>query len=196
VLARHGRTIGHLLGVYRPSIEQTLVEYPIVAARLQRFARQKRGLSVSFISDVWPGCTSGFKGNELRNPADLTDKDTPPNMFCKIPHDAPKFVRGARNVPCLEGYVGMRAATVDECFGRRPDQTPGSSSVPGYNPPAFHGPQMPQTTPFDPADNQRNYQHSQPMSGGEPFSAFGAKSTAAPVKEASWQSLLSAPLGS
>jgi len=56
---------------------------------------------------------------------------------------------------------------------------------------------MPQSGPFTPADSQRNYQHSQAVSGGEPFSAFGAKEQPLPpVKEASWQSLLSAPLGS
>jgi phospholipid/cholesterol/gamma-HCH transport system substrate-binding protein len=196
VLTRNGRIIGHLLGVYRDTVEQVLVQYPIAASRLQRFSRQKRGLSVSFISDVWPGCTQGFRGNDLRNPGDLTDKDTPPNMYCKIPHDEQRFVRGARNVPCSEGYVGMRAATVDECFGRKPDQTPGSSGDLPYTAPPFSGPNMPQRTPLDPEDNQRNYQHDQAVSGGEPFSAFGAKSTAAPVKEESWQSLLSAPLGS
>jgi phospholipid/cholesterol/gamma-HCH transport system substrate-binding protein len=196
VLTRNGRTVGHLLGVYRPGIEQVLVEYPIAAARLQRFSRQKRGLSVSFVSDVWPGCTSGFKGNDLRNPNDLTDKDAPPNMFCKVPHDAQKYVRGARNIPCVEGYVGMRAGTVAECFGRRPDQTPGTSGDPAYTPAPFSGPSIPQRTPFDPADNQRNYQHDQAMAGGEPLSALGAKSSAAPMKEESWQSLLAAPLGS
>jgi phospholipid/cholesterol/gamma-HCH transport system substrate-binding protein len=196
VLTRNGRTLSHVLGVYRDGIEQILVEYPIAAARLQRFSRAKRGLSVSVITDVWPGCTQGFKGNDLRNPNDLTDKDTPPNMFCKVPHDRQLYVRGARNIPCSEGYGGMRAATVAECFGRRPDQTPGTSGDPKFTPPPFSGPSMPQRTGLDPADDQRNYQHSQPMSGGEPFSAFGAKSTAAPVKEESWQSLLSAPLGS
>jgi len=196
VLTRNGRTLGHLLGVYRDGLEQVLVQYPIAVSRMQRWARQKRGLSVSFISDVWPGCTSGFKGNDLRAPGDLADKDAPPNMFCKVPHDAPKFVRGARNIPCAEGYVGMRAATIDECFGRRPDQTPGTSGQAPYTPPAFRGPQMPQRTKLDPPDNQRNYQHDTGVSGGEPFGAFGAKSTAAPVKEESWQSLLSAPLGS
>ena len=196
VLTRYGSSVAHLLGVYRPALEQTLIEYPITAARLQRFSRQKRGLSVSFITDVWPGCTAGFKGNDLRSPNDITDKDTPINTYCKIPHDSQKFVRGARNVPCLEGYVGMRAATVDECFGRRPDQTPGSSGDPAYTPPSFAGPALPQRTPLDPADQQRNYQHDQAMAGGEPLDAFGARSTPVPVKEESWQSLLSAPLGS
>jgi phospholipid/cholesterol/gamma-HCH transport system substrate-binding protein len=197
VLTRNLRTIGHLLGVYRDTVEQVLVEYPIAAARLQRFSRQgKRGLSVSVVSDVWPGCTSGFKGNDLRPPNVLVDKDAPPNQFCKVPHDAQKFVRGARNVPCSEGYVGMRAATIDECFGRRPDQTPGSAGQGSYVPPAFSGPQMPQHGGFNPPDNQRNYQHNIAMPGGEPLAPFGAKSTAAPVKEESWQSLLSAPLGS
>jgi phospholipid/cholesterol/gamma-HCH transport system substrate-binding protein len=117
-------------------------------------------------------------------------------MYCKLPHDAQAFVRGARNIPCSEGYVGMRAATVDECFGRRPDQTPGTSGQGPYKPPPFSQPVFPQTGGLNDPDNQRNYQHDVPMRGGEPLAPFGAKSTAAPVKEESWQSLLSAPLNS
>jgi phospholipid/cholesterol/gamma-HCH transport system substrate-binding protein len=194
VLARNGQTLGHLLGVYRDGLEQVLVEYPIAASRLQRFSRAKRGLSVAFGTEIWPGCGTGFKGNDLRNYDDLADKDAPPNMYCKIPHDQQAFVRGARNIPCSEGYVGMRAASVAECFGRRPDHTPGTSGQPPYTPPAFSGPLLDQKGPLTPADDQRNYQHD--MAGGEPLSAFGTKSTAAPAKEESWQSILSAPLGS
>jgi phospholipid/cholesterol/gamma-HCH transport system substrate-binding protein len=197
ILARNMRAVGHLLGVYRDGIEQVLVEYPIALAREQWVVRgPTRGLHAGLNTVVWQGCSEGFRGNDLRNYNDLTDKEAPANEYCKAPHDAQKYVRGARNIPCSEGYVGMRAATVDECFGRRPDQTPGTSGFPAYNPPTFRGPQTPQRTDFDPHDNQRNYQHSTStaMPGGEPLDTLGAKSTAAPVKEESWQSLLSAPL--
>lgn len=194
ILTRNLRTIGHLLGVYRANVEQVLVDYPIADSRLQRALRGQRGLRASFVSALWEDCSNGFKGNDLRNPSDVTDKESAPNQFCKIPHDAQKYVRGARNIPCSEGYVGMRAGTVSECFGRRPDQTPGSSRQPAYTPPPYQAP-LPgsQRTPLDPPDNQRNYQHIV-IKGGEPMAALGAKSTEAPAKEASWQSMLTDPL--
>lgn len=202
ILAKNARTVGHLLGVYRDGLEQVLVQYPILASREQRWVRG-HGLGISLVTDVWPGCTKGFKGNDLRNPQDLTDKEAPVNFFCKIPHDAQTYVRGARNVPCAEGYVGMRAATIAECFGRRPDQTPGASGEGTFHPTPFSGPPNPVTmpqqkspfAPFNPPNNQRNYQHELSAKGGEPMAKMGATSTPAPVKEASWQSLLSAPLG-
>jgi phospholipid/cholesterol/gamma-HCH transport system substrate-binding protein len=196
ILTKNLRTVGHLLGVYRDGLEQILVEYPILTSREQRWSRA-HGLAISVVADVWPGCTTGFKGNDLRAPNDMTDKEAPVNFFCKIPHDAQRYVRGARNVPCAEGYVGARFATVDECFGRRPDQTPGSSGDAKFVPSPYTPPNpllQPQRTPLDPPDNQRNYQHIQ-VKGGEPLAGFGAASTPASVKEASWQSLLSAPLG-
>jgi phospholipid/cholesterol/gamma-HCH transport system substrate-binding protein len=195
ILTKNMRTIGHLLGVYRDGLEQVLVQYPITMAREQRWIRRDN-LQVSVVSSIWQACTEGFKGNDLRNAGDMTDKEAVPGQFCKVPHDAPKFVRGARNLPCQEGYVGMRAATVDECFGRRPNQNPytgfaGSPSLP-FQPP---GPGSQTNPPFTPPNNQRDYQHDIPVKGGEPLAAFGAVSTAAPAKEASWQSLLTAPLG-
>jgi phospholipid/cholesterol/gamma-HCH transport system substrate-binding protein len=192
IVFRNAITVAHLLGVYRDNLEQLLVQEPIMANRLQRGVRG-HGLQVSFVTAVWSGCTRGFKGNDLRNPNDLTDKDPPVNFYCKIPHDAQSFVRGARNIPCSEGYKGMRAATIDECFGRRPDQTPGSSGQLPFTSAPFSMPLMPQRTPLDPPDNQRNYQHDIPAKL-EPMAPFGAKSTAAPLKEASWQSLLAGPL--
>jgi phospholipid/cholesterol/gamma-HCH transport system substrate-binding protein len=194
VLARNGRTMGHLFGVYRGGLEQILVQYPIVVAREQRATAADRGIQVTLNAAMYPHCEEGFKANDLRNPNDMTDKDGPVNAYCKAPHDSTKVVRGARNIPCAEGFVGMRAATIDECFGRRPDQTGGTTGIPDYKRPTFSGPAFAQNGPFTRADNQRNYQHDVPVSGGEPLAPLGAKSTAAPVKEESWQSLLSAPL--
>lgn len=193
VLARNLSTTAHLLGVYRDALEQVLVTYPTVLAKEQRVTRG-HGLTVSLVSDIWAGCTRGFRGNDLRNPQDLTDKDPVPNAFCKIPHDAQSFVRGARNIPCEEGYVGMRAATVDECFGRRPDQTPGESGqLPDSSTTLIPPSAGPQRTPLDPPDNQRNYQHEVPVEF-EPMAPFGAKSTIAPSQATTWQSLLAKPL--
>lgn len=195
ILTEHLTTIGELFGIYRDGLEQVFVQYPIALAREQRMVRGPgRGLRVSIVNDIWPGCTEGFKGKDLRNPNDLTDKDATANTFCKIPHDAQRYVRGARNIPCQEGMVGERRATVAACLGKRPNQTPGTSGDPEFERPDYREPWQPQRTPLNPENNQRDYQHELP--GGEPMAPFGATSTPAPTEEKTWQSLLTAPLES
>lgn len=49
-----------------------------------------------------------------RSPADVTEADTPDNLYCKLPQDSPISVRGARNYPCM-GKPGKRAPTVEIC---------------------------------------------------------------------------------
>jgi phospholipid/cholesterol/gamma-HCH transport system substrate-binding protein len=198
ILARNLRVVGDLLGAYRPGLEQVLVTYPLVEARLQRATRGTRGARVSLaVPVVYPNCTEGFKKGELRNINDLTDKDTPPNTYCKIPHDAQRLVHGARNIPCLDGNVGMRAALIDECFGRKPVPATiaGKSGDPGQLPLPNVIPRFGQRTPLDPPDNQKYYPHEQSdQSDSEPLSQLGAQGTPASGKEGTWQSLLTGPL--
>jgi phospholipid/cholesterol/gamma-HCH transport system substrate-binding protein len=194
ILAHNLRIVGQVFGVYRPGVEQVLVDYPVAEARLQTaVSHSTRGLDVTLRGQAYEGCTTGFHSENLRNPNDLTDKDAVPNTYCKVPHNDPRVARGARNIPCLEGHVGMRAATIDECFGRRPDQTAGSSS---QNPtlPVPDLPTGPQRTPLDPPDNQVHYPHPPDSGNSDPLSQLGGVSTPAPAKEDTWQSLFTAPM--
>jgi phospholipid/cholesterol/gamma-HCH transport system substrate-binding protein len=200
ILARNVRTLGKLLDVYRPGLEQLLVTLPAVEAKEQRATRGVRGARVSLgVPVIFPNCTQGFKSGDLRSPSDLTDKDPVPNTYCKIPHDAQMLVHGARNIPCLEGHVGMRAALVTQCFGdealpkseKRKTGDPGQADLPNVLG------KMPQHTPMDPPNNQKFYAHPHPdqSTDSEPLSQLGGQGTPASAKEGTWQSLLTGPLG-
>ena len=200
ILARNLHTLGNLLKVYRPGLEQLLVTLPTVEARLQRATRGRRGARVTLAVPVlYPNCTEGFKKGELRNLNDISDKDAPPNTYCKIPHDSQRLVHGARNIPCLEGHVGMRAALVTQCLGRESTSSAvtGKSGDPGQLSLAPNViPQKKGDGPLDPSDNQKYYSHPQPgrKHETEPLSELGGQGTPAPEKEGTWQSLLTGPL--
>lgn len=51
---------------------------------------------------------------QWRSPADVSEADTPDNLYCKLPQDSPISVRGARNYPCMT-KPGKRAPTVEIC---------------------------------------------------------------------------------
>jgi phospholipid/cholesterol/gamma-HCH transport system substrate-binding protein len=201
ILSHSVKTLGDLTNVYRRGLEQVLVAYPLVEARLQRLTRGNRGARVGLAVPVaFPNCTEGFKQNELRNPNDLSDKDAPPNTYCKIPHDAQRFVHGARNIPCLEGHVGMRAALVSDCLGdtRTPGSITSKSNEPGQLGLPNVIPNETGNSPLAGPENQRFYPHQQPGSDNgddfEPLSQLGGQGTPSSGKEASWQSLLAGPL--
>lgn len=62
-----------------------------------------------------PPCTVGFlPPSSWRSPQDQSVIDTPDGIYCKLPHDSPIAVRGARNYPCME-HPGKRAPTVELC---------------------------------------------------------------------------------
>jgi phospholipid/cholesterol/gamma-HCH transport system substrate-binding protein len=122
VLLANLTTLGQILVTYNPSLEQLLVMLPAVVAAEQSFGLPKNnptGLPAAgdfafTISDP-PSCTVGFlPPSQWRNPADTTSIDTPEGLYCKLPHDSPLAVRGARNYPCM-GHPGKRAPTVELC---------------------------------------------------------------------------------
>ncbi|WP_028935816.1 MCE family protein [Pseudonocardia spinosispora] len=185
VLAGNLRTVGGLLGVYRPALEQVFTDYPIALAWEQIITDgPNRGGHAGLQLNVYPGCTQGFQSTAERNGNDLTDKDPVPNTYCKVPHNDPRVVRGARNIPCLEGKVGVRAATAQECLGRAPDETTGDGTPFAPENPLATG-RLPQSGPLSPPA----------VSGSnrdDPLAALGG--TGAPGKETPWQSLLTGPL--
>ena len=121
ILLANLTTVGQILLTYNPSIEQVLVIFPGIIAAEQSFGLPKNnptglpsGDFALTVNDP-PPCTVGFlPPSQWRNPADETVVDTPDNLYCKLPQDAPVSVRGARNYPCM-GHPGKRAPTVELC---------------------------------------------------------------------------------
>jgi phospholipid/cholesterol/gamma-HCH transport system substrate-binding protein len=181
--------IGKLLTVYRPAVEQLLVIYPITYAREQRaLMGPNRGLRASIALGKYPSCTDGFQPQDMRNLNDISDREAVQGEYCNVPHDDPRAVRGSRNVPCLEGKIGMRSATIDECLGRKPNQDAGTSPRVGLITPSPDGPER---TPFDSPDNQTGFHPSRPH---DPLQDIGIVGSSGSKKEQTWQSMLTAPL--
>ena len=120
VLLANLTTVGQVLLTYNKSVEQLLVLFPPYLAGLQSVTpinnptgKPLGDFSIT-IADP-PACTVGFlPPSQWRSPADTTEVDTPDGLYCKLPHDSPVAVRGARNYPCVE-HPGRRAATVQDC---------------------------------------------------------------------------------
>jgi phospholipid/cholesterol/gamma-HCH transport system substrate-binding protein len=125
VLLANLTSLGQVAVTYRPSLEQILVLLPPVTAYYQssRATNNPTGIPLGDfriqISDP-PSCTVGFlPQSQWRSPADTTTIDTPTDLYCKLPQDAPVAVKGARNLPCM-GHPGKRAPTVAICDSDRP----------------------------------------------------------------------------
>lgn len=120
VLLANLTTVGQIALTYNPSIEQLLVLLPPYVAQIQTYLHTKNpsGLPNGEFSlglGDPNSCTVGFlPPSAWRSPADLSDADTPDNIYCKLPQDSPIAVRGARNYPCM-AHPGKRAPTVELC---------------------------------------------------------------------------------
>ncbi|GAA2556391.1 MCE family protein [Mycolicibacterium diernhoferi] len=121
VLLANLTTVSQILLTYNPALEQLFVLLPNYIAAQQSFGLPKNnptGLPVGdftlTVGDPNP-CLVGFlPPSQWRSPADTSTVDTPDNLYCKLPHDSPISVRGARNIPCME-HPGKRAPTVELC---------------------------------------------------------------------------------
>jgi virulence factor Mce-like protein len=125
VLLANLTTIGQIGVTYHPSLEQLLVLLPPSVAAYSSYGivNNPTGLAVGgftlTIADP-PACTVGFlPPSQWRSPADTSEKDTPDDMYCKLPQDSPIAVRGVRNNPCM-GHPGKRAPTVEICNSDKP----------------------------------------------------------------------------
>jgi phospholipid/cholesterol/gamma-HCH transport system substrate-binding protein len=125
VLLANLTTLGQILVTYHPALEQLLVLLPPSVAGIQTVspAWNPTGAPLAdfaiTVNDPVP-CTVGFLPPSMwRSPADLTDIDTPDDMYCKLPQDSPIAVRGARNNPCMN-KPGKRAPTVEICESDEP----------------------------------------------------------------------------
>ena len=120
VLAANLANFGRIGVIYHKSLEQALVIFPALMAALNTVAGgvpADEGGKLDFkihIQDP-PGCSVGFIPPPLiRSPADTTLRELPDGLYCKVPHNDPSVVRGARNYPCQE-FPGKRAPTVQLC---------------------------------------------------------------------------------
>jgi len=136
-------TVGQVLEVYLPGVEQILVVYPAVMSAIQ--AASTGGapgtiyLGARLSVNQPPNCYTGFLPiAQQRDFHDETQRpDVPDDLYCKVAHDDPRAVRGARNTPCFN-VPGVRAASVEECMGREigsvSDPLPGRRTVAAYDP--------------------------------------------------------------
>lgn len=92
------------LGLYNDHLEQLLSDYPMAlsmvqSATLPAYGDHQVRLTLANIDDP-PECTQGFlPTSQWTSPFDETPRRTP-LVYCTAPHDDPRDVRGARNVPC------------------------------------------------------------------------------------------------
>ncbi|MDH6245338.1 MlaD family protein [Mycobacterium sp. OTB74] len=120
ILLANLSTIGQIAVTWHASVEQLLVLLPPFVSQIETYApvNNPTGLPNGEFSlglGDPPSCTVGFlPPSAWRSPADLSDVDTPDNLYCKLPQDSPIAVRGARNYPCLD-HPGKRAPTVELC---------------------------------------------------------------------------------
>jgi phospholipid/cholesterol/gamma-HCH transport system substrate-binding protein len=116
-------SVGQVAVTYHAGLEQILVVYPPLLAGLLTAIRGpiEYGATVDFMLGFEdpPGCTTGFlPPDQRRSPADLRQIDTPDDLYCKVPQNAPEAVRGIRNTPCVD-VPGKRAPTPELCHDPR-----------------------------------------------------------------------------
>lgn len=112
-----------VLNVYLPGIEHALIIVPpMVEAGLAAISTVKtvNGYpegALSFRTNFGepPVCTAGYpEAAHHRSAADLSPAAIESSSWCKVPHQAPVVVRGARNDPCPNDPT-RRAATAAGC---------------------------------------------------------------------------------
>lgn len=111
-----------VLAVYHPAIKSLLITIPALIEAQSAVAiyepDQKygeAGLSFKLQVNDPPTCDTGFpEAGHQRAPEDTSPKALPKDSYCKVPHDDPEVVRGARNMPCPNNPA-LRGATAAQC---------------------------------------------------------------------------------
>jgi phospholipid/cholesterol/gamma-HCH transport system substrate-binding protein len=118
-------SIGNIAVAYQPAVEQLLVLIPQGVAELQAGVianlgtkQDYKGAFLSFNLNLNnpTTCATGFlPAQQMRTPASVDAPERPTgDLYCRIPQDSQRNVRGARNLPCLT-VPGKRAPTVKMC---------------------------------------------------------------------------------
>jgi virulence factor Mce-like protein len=126
VLLANLRSVGQILVNYNSALQQVLVLVPAYVSATNSYALPQNNPTGMALADFSlslndpPPCTVGFlPPSQWRSPADVSDIDTPSDLYCKLPQDSPIAVRGARNYPCVD-HPGKRAPTVEMCDSDQP----------------------------------------------------------------------------
>jgi phospholipid/cholesterol/gamma-HCH transport system substrate-binding protein len=125
---------GQMLDVYLPNIAQTVSILPAtvnntVTALASSPVPGTAALNLKAAINSPAACLQGFSAKP-RDPTDTTSIPAPADAYCKIPHDAPQMVRGARNSPCPND-PGRRAATASGCgLNFMTNAAPGTVALP------------------------------------------------------------------
>jgi len=119
-----------ILKRYHSNVEQLLVEMPQMVATQQTALTTYPGsiaLDLGATINQPPPCLTGFiPASQWRSPAETSIAPLPSGTYCKIPHESPTAVRGARNYPCVD-VPGKRAATPRECRDPKPYEPLGTN---------------------------------------------------------------------
>lgn len=140
-------TVGRVTEAYLPSVEHILIVLPAAIEANQNVAfgsvSEKRppfhgAFTFKGAVNSPPVCVTGFEhAKKQRSPQQLDPAPLPKDSYCKVPHDDPRVVRGARNAPCPDD-PNRRGAYARDCglvFDRV--TVPGSSQgqgVAAYDP--------------------------------------------------------------
>lgn len=136
------QTVGQVLRVNVPGLQQILVVYPAVTASFN-FSVQNQGLQqggdpfaaqapldVKLLDTFAPvTCTEGYRGTQRRDPSDVSPMAANPDARCTLPQNDPRAVRGSRNIPCISNPA-VRTALLRDCPGGAPSTWQGMLSAP------------------------------------------------------------------
>lgn len=114
--------LGSVLWMYQPALRHILIALPaLIEANksVQHYDATRdygeSGLSFKLQVNDPPTCSIGFpEAGHQRSPQDWSPAPLPADSYCKVAHDDPRVVRGARNFPC-PNEPGRRAATAEGC---------------------------------------------------------------------------------
>lgn len=214
-------SVGQVAITYRDNLEALLVELPQGAASTQAIGvanrntkQDYRGLFLSFNLNLnWPPpCATGFLPAQQQRAATYEDYPDAPkgDLYCRVPQDSPRNVRGARNLPC-ETRPGKRAPTVKLCESDEsyvplndgwnwkgdPNATYTGQAIPQFRPgeePTGHKPPPGPPGPPPPALAAVQYDPATGMYVGPDGRMYTQTDLAAgSTKEQTWQSMLMPP---
>ncbi|WP_024794952.1 MCE family protein [Tomitella biformata] len=208
------QTVGQVLRVNIPGLQQILVTYPAVSASAN-FSVQNQGfqltddqmvaqapLDVKLLDTFGPvACTEGYQGTQRRDPLDTTDEPANIDASCALPQSDPRDVRGSRNIPCVSNPA-VRTKLIEDCPGGAPSAWPGLLSAPAGHTrtPASAAPiTAPPTDGESPAAGSVEAVPYNPATGrfiapdGRTYTA-GALANTTPKEDLRWERLLTSPL--
>ncbi len=107
-----------LLQTYNSHLAQLLSDYPLAAAIVQSVTLPASGTNEVRLTlanaDKPPTCVKGFvPPRDWASPFDASPRRTP-LVYCDLPRDDPRGVRGARNIPCPNDPA-RREGDVSKC---------------------------------------------------------------------------------